>query len=113
MRLFSYQDKKGRHTIGVISDQNASSFIDLCATDSRIPNRLLELIEADPQFLMVKDTLANPQAVRGELSEITFTTLIDRPGKIICMGLNYADHAKEGGHARPEYPSFLCEDLVP
>ena len=107
MRLFSYQDKKGRHTVGVINDQNASSFIDLCATDSRIPNRLLELIEADPHFLMVKDALANPQAVRGELSEITFTTLIDHPGKIICMGLNYADHAKEGGHARPEYPSFF------
>jgi 2-keto-4-pentenoate hydratase/2-oxohepta-3-ene-1,7-dioic acid hydratase in catechol pathway len=23
------------------------------------------------------------------------------------MGLNYADHAKEGGNARPEYPSFF------
>ncbi|MGH6799463.1 MAG: fumarylacetoacetate hydrolase family protein, partial [Roseiarcus sp.] len=27
--------------------------------------------------------------------------------KIICLGLNYADHAKEGGHAKPEYPSFF------
>ena len=47
---------------------------------------------------------ANPQAAQGDLDEITFATLIDRPGKIICMGLNYADHAKEGGHARPDYP---------
>jgi 2-keto-4-pentenoate hydratase/2-oxohepta-3-ene-1,7-dioic acid hydratase in catechol pathway len=23
------------------------------------------------------------------------------------LGLNYADHAKEGGHARPDYPSFF------
>ena len=23
------------------------------------------------------------------------------------MGLNYADHAKEGGNARPEFPSFF------
>ena len=30
-----------------------------------------------------------------------------RPPKILCLGLNYADHAKEGGHARPEYPSFF------
>jgi len=30
-----------------------------------------------------------------------------QPPKIVCMGLNYADHAKEGGNARPEYPSFF------
>ena len=28
-------------------------------------------------------------------------------GTIIALGLNYADHAKEGGHAKPEYPSFF------
>jgi 2-keto-4-pentenoate hydratase/2-oxohepta-3-ene-1,7-dioic acid hydratase in catechol pathway len=30
-----------------------------------------------------------------------------RPGKIVCLGLNYADHAAEGGHKKPEYPSFF------
>jgi acylpyruvate hydrolase len=30
-----------------------------------------------------------------------------RPGKIVCLGLNYADHAAEGGNARPQYPSFF------
>jgi 2-keto-4-pentenoate hydratase/2-oxohepta-3-ene-1,7-dioic acid hydratase in catechol pathway len=68
---------------------------------------LLELIEEDPQFSKVKKLIANPQAAQGDLDEITYATLIDRPGKIICMGLNYADHAKEGGHARPDYPSFF------
>ena len=33
--------------------------------------------------------------------------MVPRPPKIICLGLNYADHAKEGGHAKPEYPSFF------
>ena len=28
-------------------------------------------------------------------------------GKIVCVGLNYALHAKEGGHAIPTYPSFF------
>jgi 2-keto-4-pentenoate hydratase/2-oxohepta-3-ene-1,7-dioic acid hydratase in catechol pathway len=32
---------------------------------------------------------------------------VPEPRKIICLGLNYADHAAEGGHARPEYPSFF------
>lgn len=32
---------------------------------------------------------------------------IDRPGKIICLGLNYADHAKEGGYEIPDYPALF------
>ena len=29
------------------------------------------------------------------------------PGKIICLGLNYFDHAKEGGRDKPDYPWFF------
>lgn len=107
MRLFSYFDQNGQRAIGALSTQNPNRFIPLSVSDPSIPNRMLELIEEDPQFSKVKKLIANPQAVQRDLDEITFATLIDRPGKIICMGLNYADHAKEGGHARPDYPSFF------
>lgn len=30
-----------------------------------------------------------------------------RPGKVICLGLNYADHAKEGGYEVPGYPALF------
>jgi 2-keto-4-pentenoate hydratase/2-oxohepta-3-ene-1,7-dioic acid hydratase in catechol pathway len=33
--------------------------------------------------------------------------LVPEPGKIICLGLNYFDHAKEGGRDKPEYPWFF------
>ena len=33
--------------------------------------------------------------------------LLPEPGKIICLGLNYFDHAKEGGRDKPEYPWFF------
>lgn len=29
------------------------------------------------------------------------------PGAIICMGLNYTDHIKEGGYDIPEYPALF------
>ena len=32
---------------------------------------------------------------------------IARPSKFICIGLNYALHAKEGGHPMPTYPSLF------
>jgi 2-keto-4-pentenoate hydratase/2-oxohepta-3-ene-1,7-dioic acid hydratase in catechol pathway len=48
-----------------------------------------------------------PAAAVKPLAGVRFLPLVPRPGKIVCLGLNYADHAKEGGHARPEYPSFF------
>jgi len=37
---------------------------------------------------------------------------VARPGKILCLGLNYLEHAKEGGHARPQFPSVFLRCLT-
>src|SRR5512132_3654577 len=34
---------------------------------------------------------------------------IERPGKIVCVGLNYRDHAEEQGVALPEEPHFFAK----
>src|SRR5579862_9250417 len=34
---------------------------------------------------------------------------IPRPGKIICLGLNYAEHAREGGGEPPKVPMFFAK----
>jgi 2-keto-4-pentenoate hydratase/2-oxohepta-3-ene-1,7-dioic acid hydratase in catechol pathway len=31
-----------------------------------------------------------------------------RPGKIICVGLNYADHSAESGFKQPDYPTLFA-----
>jgi 2,4-didehydro-3-deoxy-L-rhamnonate hydrolase len=36
---------------------------------------------------------------------------IHRPSKIICLGKNYAEHAKEGGFENPERPLIFCKTL--
>ena len=107
MRLFSYRDQSMQPKIGLLRDKSSQEFIDLCATVSSIPSKLREFIEVAPNFSRAKQALSNPNAIIKKLSEIKFDVLIDQPGKIVCMGLNYADHAKEGGNARPEYPSFF------
>lgn len=48
-----------------------------------------------------------PASARMPLDTVRFLPVVPRPGKIICMGLNYADHAAEGGNNRPDYPSFF------
>lgn len=32
---------------------------------------------------------------------------VHKPGKIICLGLNYVDHIKEGGYDVPTYPALF------
>jgi acylpyruvate hydrolase len=44
---------------------------------------------------------------RYSLSDVKPALPIARPPKFICVGLNYALHAKEGGHDIPTYPSFF------
>jgi 2,4-diketo-3-deoxy-L-fuconate hydrolase len=34
---------------------------------------------------------------------------VHRPSKIICLGKNYAEHAKEGGFEKPENPLIFCK----
>jgi 2-keto-4-pentenoate hydratase/2-oxohepta-3-ene-1,7-dioic acid hydratase in catechol pathway len=41
------------------------------------------------------------------LAQQRFAPLVPEPGKIVCLGLNYFDHAKEGGRDKPEYPWFF------
>ena len=41
------------------------------------------------------------------LSEVTLLAPVPRPGKVICIGLNYRDHAAEGGFTIPDYPAVF------
>lgn len=41
------------------------------------------------------------------LDAITPALPLDRPGTIICLGLNYIDHIKEGGYEIPDYPALF------
>lgn len=53
--------------------------------------------------------IAEHLATGRVLAEGTFTWRppLTRPGKILCVGLNYADHAAETGSAVTEYPTFF------
>ena len=53
-----------------------------------------------------------PEADGGELIDPATVTLrapIARPGKIICVGLNYHDHCREQGVEPPPYPPLFAK----
>lgn len=40
--------------------------------------------------------------------QVTFLPPLRRAGKLLCIGLNYADHSAEGGFAVPDYPTVFA-----
>jgi 2-keto-4-pentenoate hydratase/2-oxohepta-3-ene-1,7-dioic acid hydratase in catechol pathway len=107
MRFLSF--KTDNHSgVGWIKDASSPTFVDLSLLGLDLPTDLLTLIATEGAMAAADAAarLAPASAIRT-LSSVHLLPLITNPGKIVCMGLNYADHAKEGGNARPDYPSFF------
>jgi 2-keto-4-pentenoate hydratase/2-oxohepta-3-ene-1,7-dioic acid hydratase in catechol pathway len=50
---------------------------------------------------------ALPQGAGIPAAAAHYLPLLTAPGKIVCLGLNYTDHAAEGGFAKPDYPAIF------
>lgn len=85
-----------------VSDGNAVNLSDL---DSRVGDDLMGLIATPELAESLAAKLANAQGV--PVAEITPALPIKAPGTIICMGLNYVEHIKEGGYDIPDYPALF------
>lgn len=67
---------------------------------------------ADVQEVLANGRLAEASAVDGErlaVEELDFAPVIPFPNKIICVGLNYADHIAEMGNTPPEFPTYFSK----
>lgn len=70
------------------------------------PGTLQSLIEAGPACLEAAHaTLKAAPAV--DESRMGYCPPLARPGKIICVGLNYSDHSAESGFKQPDYPTLF------
>ena len=81
--------------------------VDLSVVAPHLGPDPLSLLALGPQGLDAAVTAARNAPESARLTNIEWLPPVPRPGKIICLGLNYADHAAEGGNARPDYPSFF------
>lgn len=50
------------------------------------------------------DNALKRQGIVYALESVSLLQPVLHPGKVICLGLNYRDHAAESGMAIPEYP---------
>ena len=100
-----------RYLVGTTSSGTAvfavdgENAINLSNLDGAVGSDLMGLI-ADPTL---RDSVATKMAGAASVpvSSITPALPVARPGTIICLGLNYTDHIKEGGYDIPEYPALF------
>jgi len=103
MRLVAF-DQAGTAGIGVLQGETV---IDLSRAAPDLPRDLASLIRAGAFAAAAKAAQGAPAAAHLPLETLRFRPPVENAGKIVCLGLNYVDHAAEGGHAKPEYPSLF------
>jgi len=71
--------------------------LDLALAEDGLPGLLEEARDVAGQ-------VAGDPAAGAPRSDLALLPAIEFPGKIVCVGLNYAEHVKEGGRAGPTHP---------
>src|SRR5690242_8772589 len=106
MRLATIQTPDGPRAAVLRGD----SYIDLHATRRQLPTGVRGLLEGGPDLLReAAETAARPDAVRYPAAAAKLLAPVPDPEKIICVGLNYRDHAAESGAAIPAEPVLFSK----
>lgn len=81
--------------------------VDLHDADPKVPADLRLALKAGIDLHAAAQATLETSTERQALSAVKLAPLVPEPGKTVCLGLNYFDHAKEGGRDKPEYPWFF------
>ena len=102
MRLITFTH--GDHEqIGVRQDGRV---IPVASIAPELPDNLRQLLAHDG-LAELGNALESSSNAGIDLDEIEYRPLLPEPGKIICIGRNYAAHAAEGGAETPTFPEIF------
>src|SRR5262245_5359376 len=89
--------------------RHGDDYIDLLAADSSLPPSVRGTIAAGSEALGAAKRAAEKGKQRTATAEAKFLAPVPDPNKIICLGLNYRDHALESGAAIPNEPVLFSK----
>jgi 2-keto-4-pentenoate hydratase/2-oxohepta-3-ene-1,7-dioic acid hydratase in catechol pathway len=108
MRLATFATPSGPR-LGALRQAAAGwELVDLAAHDPSLPASAKLLLEEGPAALdRVRTAVGTAGAL--PLDGVAFLPPVLDPQKILCVGLNYADHAKETGATPGDEPVIFCK----
>lgn len=93
---------QGRTTYGVVE---GTQVIDLESVKATFGTDLKQAIVINRLGELTPAVLA--PLPRVALADVTFLPVIENPGKVLCIGINYATHVRETGREMPTYPMIF------
>ncbi len=102
MHLYSFQTPTSR---GLAVFDNGA-YLALTSDDAEFPGDLTQLVGGGVERVLEAGETLRRSGRPIDLSEVTLLPPVE-PRKIICVGLNYADHAAEANFPTPDYPAFF------
>ena len=112
MKIVGFHGNDGLH-LGVVEGEHV---IDLQAVDAKVPSDLGALLAGtNGDLASVKDLAKRaPASARRPLKGLKYALPVAQPGKIICLGLNYLEHVKEGSQRDniPKFPTIFMRCLT-
>lgn len=104
VRFAAYKSSRGP---GLAIALPGGEFRGIDASDAMFPGWLDQLIaEGTPALQAAGEKLACGRKI--DAKSVEWLPPISRPGKIICVGLNYVDHSIESGFVPPTYPTLFA-----
>ncbi len=103
MKIVAFEANNNLH-LGIVE---GDSVVDLQAVNRNVPADFGDYLRRNNGDLAPLAELAKkaPASARRSLTGLKFGLPVAHPGKIICLGLNYLDHVKEGPQ-RDNIPKF-------
>jgi len=112
MKIVGFEAEGGLR-LGVVEGDQV---IDLQAMDAKVPADLGAVLAAHNGDLKSLGDIAKraPASARRPLKGLKFGLPVARPGKILCLGLNYLEHVKEGTQRDniPKFPTIFMRCLT-
>ena len=98
MRLITFQAPGGAPELGAVAPDGRIAPL----TRAGLPGDMIELIVRWPELKADAEAAAGRMETLIAADSVTWLAPIPRPGKIMAIGLNYADHIAESGQGTPE-----------
>ena len=105
MKLVTFA-QNGAARLGAL---RGNDVVDLNQADSRLPSDMLAFLQAGEAALKLAQQAVQQAKQTVPLSSVKLRAPIPCPGKILCIGLNYSDHAAESGQPVPQFPVVFAK----
>ncbi|WP_298862511.1 fumarylacetoacetate hydrolase family protein [uncultured Gimesia sp.] len=103
MKLATLQTDQGNSVVSVIDQDEELTFFDLHAFDESLPRSLKDILTLEGGLERARKAATLAEQA-NQLIAGTLLAPIPSPGKVLCIGLNYRDHAEETGMPFPDEP---------